>query len=114
MGEDSRNFRADLRKTQTNHHSAPSSLYFIRTVAKSLQENPGSIQAVSFLVRTQALGLSILLTENGVYPGIFRPLRYHSSCISTMSIPLTLTVLERTLEAVIVLYSRYLLHLLSI
>jgi len=87
----------------TNCHSAPSSLYFIRTATKSLQENPGSIQAVLFLIRIQALGLSIPLVENRVYHGIFMPLiwpsRYYGSCISAMSVPLTLTVLERTLEA---------------
>jgi len=53
--------------TQTNSRSAPSSLYFIRTPAKSLQENPGSIQTVLFLVRIKALGLTVPLAENRVY-----------------------------------------------
>jgi len=69
----------------------------------SLQEDSGSIQAVSFLLRIQARGLSVPLVENMINPGIFRPLiwpsLYHSYCISAMSIPLTLTDLERTLEA---------------
>ena len=54
-------------------------------------------------MKIQALGLYIPLAENGVYPGILRPPirppRYYGSCISAMSIPLTLTVLERTLGA---------------
>jgi hypothetical protein len=70
----------------TKRRSAPSSLYFIRTATRSLQENPGSIQAVSFLVSIQARGLSVPLMENRIYAEIFRPLiqplQYHGSCIS--------------------------------
>ena len=93
-------------RTDSNRLSAPSSLLFIRTVIRSLQGNPDSIQVVLFLVRIQVLGLSIPPAETRVHPGIFRPLirpsRYHGSCISAMFIPLTFTVLERTLEAAIV------------
>ena len=53
-------------RTQTKRRSTPSSLYLIRTATWSLQENPGSIQTVSFLVRIQARGLSIPFTENRV------------------------------------------------
>jgi hypothetical protein len=73
----------------------------------SLRENRGSIQAVSFLVRIQALGQSVPSAENRVYPAIFRPQirpsRYHGSCISVMSSPLTLNALRITFDAAMLL-----------
>jgi len=80
-------------------------IYLIRIATRSLQDNPGSIQVVLILLRIQDLDLSIPRAENRVCPGIFgpliRPSRYYGFSISAMPIPLTLTVLERTLEAVI-------------
>jgi len=87
----------------TSHLSAPFSSYLIKISTR--KEKFGSIQVVMFLARTQVVGLYIALTEYRVYPGIFRPLiwslQYHHSCISAMSIPLTVTVLVRILEAII-------------
>jgi len=77
--------------------------HFLYILLELLQENPGSIQMVMFLARIQALGLCVYPAEYRVYPGIFRPLiwslQYNGSSISTMSIPLMLTVLVRILEA---------------
>jgi hypothetical protein len=56
-----------------------------------------------FLARIHARGLSFPPAEYRVYPGILKPLsqpsRYHGSCNSATSIPLTPTVLVKILEA---------------
>jgi len=100
--EDPRNHRAGTQSIQLSVALRPS-LHFVRTAIRSLQENPGSIHAVSFLVRIQARGLSIPLAWKRVYPGMFRPItrssRYHASCVRAMSIPLTITAIEIILEA---------------
>ena len=98
---------ADKRNKQQTL-SAPSSIYFTKTATRPLQENPSNIQMVMFLARIQALGLSVPPAEYRVYPGIFRPLirssQYHGFCISAMSVASMLTILERTLAAVMLCY----------
>jgi hypothetical protein len=83
--------------------SAPLSKYLTKTATRSLQEKLGSIQLVMLPTWIHAVGLCVPPAEYRLYTGIFRPKiqssRYHSSCISAMSISLLLTVLVIIPEA---------------
>ena len=86
--------------------SASSSLYFTKTASRSLQENPGSIPCIYVLNKdTCSMSICSVSKEQGLSWNIqthnTRPLKYDSSCINAMSIPLTTVVLERIIESVI-------------
>jgi len=98
-GEDPRNHMADKQTEQLAAFLPHPQYTLLGTATRSLQENPGSTHTFMFLTKIQALGLSFPPAEYRVYPGIFKPLiqslRYHSSCTSARSIPLTPTVLVK-------------------
>ena len=100
-GQDSAN-RSQMCRTDSNRLSAHLPYNLLGLLTIPYINNSGSIHAVSFLVNVQALGLSIPLAVERIYTGIFRPLirnlHYYGSCITLMAIPLTLTVIERTIK----------------
>ena len=72
-GEDPRNRRTGMQNLQRivvvpHPHYTPTLQVLFAT--RYLQENPGSKQAVAFLVRIQAPGLSVPVAKNKVYPGL--------------------------------------------
>jgi hypothetical protein len=94
---DPRNLRVDKQNKQLI--SSPTLLLATR----SLHVKPGSTHISMFLARIHPRGLSFPAAEYRVYPGTLKPLiqpsRYHGSCNSATSIPLTPTVLVIIPEA---------------